>query len=1086
MLDDTKMTLAMTATQAAGHLEQVSSTASPNDGQMGGGQCPGFTGAGDGAGSRHVPPRNLLGQVVDGAVGDIVLPPNEPTVVVRTYRGDDTHTVTAPSSQVPAVVESIRQALVQAGISGCSVTIEGTGVLTRWCLGLTDGQHDALEAVPLGESFRMSSEGVTMLMWLRVTAPNPSRKASSSGTDQHAEACHTAMMDAALVGIERPHESGLPLGAAKLVWHGSGTSVDFSTWTPRLVGIAADFAREFDVTKLGLTPLSWVVLELVRLNAEPRWGSRAAASVVRAFAIAHIVAHLKRADEIATWRDRVDGPWQSLLQYAKSYVNRLQVEEATLKTSPPLRIAFDVASGRLSSVTSTYALENWLEREPEGVLMKRFDSEAAPTVAVRELKLGKGKDAPWVLRLTFVPVAGVSSQRVRGSKETRVRMGIPDVNFHQYPVAHETTSLVLEEAEGDFVAARYTRVPEPSIAQERTTEQATALTDPVAWMVGLYRRGGTPFRAEGDVRRFCMLVAAPLLRKACAGRLPAFLLEGPSGSGKGLSKDALFAAWNAAKAPGAPSECYLDFGSDDPHELNLKYATMGPRTFVSMTEIAKAGMADSLIRLTERETVSARAHHGSPMEIPNAFVYIADAVEGLPERVEVNRRVVRIQMRNGRRTGEGLTVLGEVAPDGAAFVPAEFVRTLRELGPYLIEGFRRQLDGRGERFLEEASNDSGRSAASVALAELCGVPLDVVSGGDLLEYWNLMVDLTIGTRVTQTNGMSHLVRVEARPGGAKDGLLAKRFGKYSLAALLKQASGLPEHSAVTSRVSASTVEKQIGTEFGSLFVSLHRNKAHVLVVFAREQWWVYSSIKDACVFAPYAEVEKWAGSHLGPDAIRNLRAAKTLSARRFKVPTPTETAMQDLLEILRSAARPEEFQDTDVDRMCGLIAGAYPGATVTDLPPGARRALAKRAKELQMGGVLEAEIDLLADPTADLAVRAGLTAAASRHSAETIRSLVTGPGWSSFCRFRLLYPVFVDAPHLVIRAGVEGGVLKDEEAWLAATAGGDLGDANSVVAQHGNQEFYLDEEAPDEFEDATMEEVAAWSAWSSDGWGAAA
>lgn len=107
------------------------------------------------------------------------------------------------------------------------------------------------------------------------------------------------------------------------------------------------------------------------------------------------------------------------------------------------------------------------------------------------------------------------------------------------------------------------------------------------------------------------------------------------------------------------------------------------------------------------------------LNIPNTFVYVADSVEDLPERREISRRTVTINVEPVADTSDR----GEVT---AAIVAR---------APDIIASLLRIVEAKPIEFYLKYPNTSTRPVLPVALADVFGTTLPDVTGASLRELF---------------------------------------------------------------------------------------------------------------------------------------------------------------------------------------------------------------------------------------------------------------------------------------------------------------------------------------------------------------
>ncbi len=892
----------------------------------------------------------------------------------------------------------------------------------------------------IGETYRIYTDGGAIFVWCATPELADATNPAAGVRAPDGWTLRMMFADAALALLALDSNSPtLPIDAAEITYQ--ATYFDPDAWEPALPHAMARLLAQAHVPALRHLPLTWAALEWLDETVQKSNVDTKRCKIVRAaIAAAHCWAHLDTHERRAAFMG-IERRWKALSRTVARQLDTREANDRFAKLSP-VRLAFDTRSRVIVAVDEHYALDGWPTAETATKFAKLLRANA-PTIHVVETEGGNGPE------IRPLADAEASKTRLAGDAGARRVAGIPDIDVELYPVAFKRAGTRTDRTDGPRTLT-VVRVPEPLAVETLTDSQELALLDPVGFLLKLFRELKTPFNTEDDVRRYAMMLAAPLLRAVCVGRLPAFLLVGGSGSGKGLSKYVAFLIWSLAAARGAPRDCHVSIDKIDGHEQNLQFANAGPRVFVSFTEAAKSNTLDLIVRLCERETVPGRAHHGNPIEVANTFVYVGDAVEGFSTKLETARRSIQIAMRATKHFD-----LEEGEGDSRTFVPTTFIKELAEVGPHLIEGLRRKIEAKGESFIVASSDDSGRAAATNALADLCGVSLDEVRGSPLTELFKMIADLVTGVRVDDYNSP---VRASKQAAPAKGSRLAQQFKVYSPTAMLKDAARVSEHAELQRNLThGTTVMKQIETEFGQMFVNLVATKCRVLVVHARDKFWVYAPGKDAFSFAPFDDVSSWVAHHLGPVAHRRLMAAKAAAMKHFDVPHEgvrvRQAVLDTLVPIVQYGNTPERTKAA-----FSAITQAHPTLEHQKFTDHAKLDVVERA--ILLVRYLQSECDLLADPTPANAERAGLVDCASDLTDEEVTKLRDDPSWDAFCTFRLLHPLAATAQRaFVVEAGKQAGLLLQVD------------DAH-VLAFHGST-FHLHDVY--DCGDATLEDIAAWS-----------
>lgn len=303
-------------------------------------------------------------------------------------------------------------------------------------------------------------------------------------------------------------------------------------------------------------------------------------------------------------------------------------------------------------------------------------------------------------------VASLSARASRGNPEALSRLGVVELTRHRAPVAFRTSSSVWLPEE-----RRIRRVEILGASTERGL-------DVVAWFDQLRQNGRLPLASAEDVRRFVMALASPLLRLELPGLLGIYWFHGPSGSGKDFLVTLLTAIWKNASTPGfrTTSEIRDPSGDEDRKTLGANPDVL----YVRLKEAGKKApqLIESLIQYTGSNEISVRRLYRDESSIPNAFTWIADSVESIPDRKEISRRTVAVQV-------------AKMDPDT---IPADVLAEVTSRAPVIIASLLGVIECAGMDALRVAS-PAGRAAGLDVLAKLFGANLDEVRGSGLQELF---------------------------------------------------------------------------------------------------------------------------------------------------------------------------------------------------------------------------------------------------------------------------------------------------------------------------------------------------------------
>lgn len=286
-------------------------------------------------------------------------------------------------------------------------------------------------------------------------------------------------------------------------------------------------------------------------------------------------------------------------------------------------------------------------------------------------------------------------------------LGIPVAELYDLPIAHLKPGWSIDPATGCLRWVRTARL-----------KPGDATFDVVGFFLRLFKGGKLPLASEDDVRRFIIAIAIGLLRSHAPGLIGVFWFTGPSGAGKDWLAHLLVEIWRAA-VEGAPAVSF-DVHATDDLEQSRCFASAGDAVFARAREAGKrAALIDRLIQFAGTPHVTARDMGKLARNIPNTFVYIADSVEDLPDRREISRRTVTINVEPVVDTSDRGDVTAEIVAH-AADILASLLRVIET----------KPLD-----FYIRYPNKSSRPTLPVALADVFGTQLPEVTGASLAELF---------------------------------------------------------------------------------------------------------------------------------------------------------------------------------------------------------------------------------------------------------------------------------------------------------------------------------------------------------------
>jgi hypothetical protein len=299
-----------------------------------------------------------------------------------------------------------------------------------------------------------------------------------------------------------------------------------------------------------------------------------------------------------------------------------------------------------------------------------------------------------------------------GHSEHLAKLGVPRLT------AHTLAAAFLEDSCRIAPETRCIHI----VRSARLLPADTAF-DPLAYFRQLYREGRLPLASEDDVPRFVMAIASPLLRFIAPGQLGIYWFIGPSGTGKDFNAD-LVADIHGKSVPGENVPTRFDLSLTDDLEQKRSFAKAEGTLYARAKEAGKRRqMIDFLIEVSCTDSRPARVMHGDEYQVRNTFTYLADSVETLPNRREVSRRTVMI---NVAAVDED-TSFGRLRDD------------VLKQAPNIIASLKRLIETKApEWYLFQDKTDS-RPLIPVALARLLGATLPAVSGANTDELFEAVL-----------------------------------------------------------------------------------------------------------------------------------------------------------------------------------------------------------------------------------------------------------------------------------------------------------------------------------------------------------
>ena len=292
-------------------------------------------------------------------------------------------------------------------------------------------------------------------------------------------------------------------------------------------------------------------------------------------------------------------------------------------------------------------------------------------------------------------------------------LGIPIIERHAYPAC--------------FVSDRYRTLPTTNaliVTQFPKLKSYDPNFDVISYFEDLFRNGELPLAELSDVRRLLMLIAAPLLRLIAPGLLGVYWLNGPSGAGKDYLAVMVCEIWRNA-VEGTADAVSFDIADVDDLELARKFFKGKGAIYARAKEAGKTkAMIVRLIQLAGTNKVTKRGLYQHEVVVDNIYVYLADSAEQLPDKKEISRRTVVIDVYPVDDSISLGSVLRKVLRHSASII-ASLIRMVESEAP--------------EYYLHQSDTDS-RPTIPVALSRLFEVNLEQVAGRDFSSLWDAIVE----------------------------------------------------------------------------------------------------------------------------------------------------------------------------------------------------------------------------------------------------------------------------------------------------------------------------------------------------------
>ncbi len=339
-----------------------------------------------------------------------------------------------------------------------------------------------------------------------------------------------------------------------------------------------------------------------------------------------------------------------------------------------------------------------------------------------------------------------------GSADHLAALGVPILHHFPLPIAFEKDSCSIDPQTKCISITRTARM-----------RAGDPKFDALDFFTKLQREGKLPLATEEDVPRYLMGMASPLVRRVAPGLLGVYVFEGPSGSGKEYMVIIINDTWEHSIL--IPTTVSFELHDVDDLEMNRGFHAASSAVYMRVKEAGKSiDKINSLIRFAATKHVTARGMQKDARQIPNSFTYLADTVEGLPERKEIARRTVVIGTRN----------IGDDVSKG------EIRQQIIDRAPDIIAYLKAKIESQSPEWFLNQTNTQSRQVAQAALAKLFGATLPEVKGGSTDELFEYM--LSFIKEHGEQEGKEQLEAAKSR--GGKDGKETILFPSYGLGMLI--------------------------------------------------------------------------------------------------------------------------------------------------------------------------------------------------------------------------------------------------------------------------------------------------------------
>jgi hypothetical protein len=487
-------------------------------------------------------------------------------------------------------------------------------------------------------------------------------------------------------------------------------------------------------------PVTWSTIEFLQQQFGMAFANEPRAHILTKAAI-EVWVYAHACYEVKLWIQRAKAAGEqnpippTVTNFLAVYRKRLYGSDG----AGVFRLMYDKDNKSLRLVTNTATIP--LRVKGDSLSPKAHYHEIASTTAYTVV----GDAAP---DEDFRPLFGsLFNKALAGHQGCLRELGIPIIQRYEHPVAFVKEGWTVD-AETKIMTA----------VQTVKTKDGDPEFDVVAYFTGLFKSGRLPFAGEPDVLRYLMSLAAPFLRHVAPGLLGVFWFIGPTGAGKDFLIEMATDIWRAVS--GGRVGTKFDLNCHDDLELKRSFSQATNALFCRVKEAGKRELINSVIRLAATDVISARGMRQDEVLIENRFVYMADSLEDLPNRKEVARRTVVI---NVERINSATVSLGAVRAEVLAH------------SADIVAGLKRLVETNPAEWYLQRQNVGLRPVGQAALAELFNVELPEVEGRNLDDLMDAIVTYVDESGRSREEGEAQ--RSKAR---SKDGREMQLFNSYRL------------------------------------------------------------------------------------------------------------------------------------------------------------------------------------------------------------------------------------------------------------------------------------------------------------------